>query len=155
MSSLPLWLNLFWFTNRSLLVLRLPLTMTVLRMNYDWIVLLCFLYSLSVTTENVCCLAVVTGTWLPNRCLARYYSHSLHCCGNVFSASRWLAVDFRSGPTISAFRRHVTIVMRNISLRHATVTEFEVLLEEQTRSASLLQLRRTRVTSRVLFFDTG
>jgi hypothetical protein len=32
-SSLPLWLTWFWFTNRSLLLLRLPWKMTVLRMN--------------------------------------------------------------------------------------------------------------------------
>jgi hypothetical protein len=70
-SSAPLWLTWFWFTNRSLL-LRLPWATIVLRMNRSS--LHRFFYSLSVTTENVCCLAVVTETCLPNR---------------------WLSVDFR------------------------------------------------------------
>jgi hypothetical protein len=67
-SSLPLWLFWFWFTNRSLLLLRLPWTTAVLRMNRSS--LHGSLYSLSVTVENVCCLAVVTGTCLANHCLS-------------------------------------------------------------------------------------
>jgi hypothetical protein len=61
------------------------------------------LYSLLVTVENVCCVAVVTGMCLPNHCLAVDYFASLCCCGNVSLASRWLAVDFGSGSTVPAF----------------------------------------------------
>jgi hypothetical protein len=37
------------------------------------------------------------------------YSVSIRCSGNACLANRLLAMDFRSGTTIPAFRRHVTI----------------------------------------------
>jgi predicted small integral membrane protein len=37
------------------------------------------------------------------------HSASILCIGNLCLVSRWLAMDFRSGFTISVFRRHVTI----------------------------------------------
>jgi hypothetical protein len=88
-SSLPLWMTWFWLTNRSRL-LRLPWTTTVLRieLRLNCSCLHGSLYSLSVTMENVYCLAVVMETCLPKRCLSMY---------------------FHSGSTIPAFGRHVTI----------------------------------------------
>jgi hypothetical protein len=62
------WLTWFWFTNRSLLLLLLPWTTTVLRVTC--FSLHGFLYSLPVTMENICCLSIVTETYLPNRCLS-------------------------------------------------------------------------------------
>jgi hypothetical protein len=61
-------------------------------------------------------LFVATGTCLPNHCPVMDYSASIRCSGNVCLASRWLAMDFRSGSTIPSFRRHVT----KFSLVHRT-----------------------------------
>jgi hypothetical protein len=44
-------------------------------------------------------------TCLPNLCQAMDYSVSIRYSGNVCFVSRWLAMDFRSGSTIPAFRR--------------------------------------------------
>jgi hypothetical protein len=59
-------------------------------------------YRLPVTTENVRCHGNVLTEQLASNGLFR-------CCGNLCLASCWLAMDFRSGSTIPAFRRHVTI----------------------------------------------
>jgi hypothetical protein len=48
-------------------------------------------------------------TCLASRCPVMDYTVSVCCSENVCLASRWLAMDFRSGSTIPAFRRHVTI----------------------------------------------
>jgi hypothetical protein len=40
------------------------------------------------------------------------YSMSVRCSGNVCLASRWLAMDFRSGSTIPAFRRDITTLLQ-------------------------------------------
>jgi hypothetical protein len=48
-------------------------------------------------------------TCLQNCCPAMNYSMSIRCSGNVCLARCWLAVDLRSGSTIPAVRRHVTI----------------------------------------------
>jgi hypothetical protein len=64
-------------------------------------------------------LFVATGTYC--RIVAQQWtSASVLCCCNVCFASRWLAVDFRSGSTIPVFRRHVTIwkqILRDSFLR--------------------------------------
>jgi hypothetical protein len=52
-------------------------------------------------------------TCLPNRCPAMNYSVSIRCSGNEFLASSWLPIDFCSGSTIPAFRRHVTLLKCN------------------------------------------
>jgi hypothetical protein len=89
LSSLPLWLNWFWFTSRSLLLLRLPWTTTVLRMenaerrlprmNWTSSVILLFCvdplqriraYRPVAQQWTIPRLFVATGMCLPNRCLA-------------------------------------------------------------------------------------
>jgi hypothetical protein len=64
---------------------------------------------------------VVTEKCLLNRCLSlnfrlclasRWLAMDARCCGNVHSASRWLATHFRSGSAIPAFRRRVKVLHR-------------------------------------------
>jgi hypothetical protein len=59
-------------------------------------------------------LFVATGTCLPNRCQAMDYSAAIRCSGNMCLASHWLTLEFRSGSTIPAFRRHITIHVYNL-----------------------------------------
>jgi hypothetical protein len=70
------------------------------------------LYSLTVTTENVCCLSVVTEMRLVLNLYLGIYLHSNVCQFRVSSLPRELsrcpAMDARSGSTIPDFRLHVT-----------------------------------------------
>jgi hypothetical protein len=63
-------------------------------------------------------------TCLPNRYPAIDYSMSILCSGNMCLASRWLRMDFRSGSTIPAFRRHVTMCRSDHSLIWYAISEF-------------------------------
>jgi hypothetical protein len=91
---------------------------------------------LPISIENICCLSVSMEIFcwfcwhgkrvpyqvdlpestsprnvLASRCLALDYSLSIRCSTNVCFVSLWLAIDFRSGSTISAFRRHVILCL--------------------------------------------
>jgi hypothetical protein len=96
-SSLPLWPTWFWFTNWSLLLMRLPWTTTVLWMNRSS--LLGSLYSLARILEK-CLLIPLTWkahsvlSWFPwihisikpvlaSRCLEMDYSGFQAACHNI------------------------------------------------------------------------
>jgi hypothetical protein len=60
------------------------------------------LYRLPGTMENVCCHGNMLTEPLSSNGL-------VHCYGNMCLAIPWLALDFRSGSAIPAFRSHVTV----------------------------------------------
>jgi hypothetical protein len=66
-------------------------------------------YRSPLRTVRVILLFICHETCLSNGWLAMHYSVSIRSRGNVCLASRWLATDFRSDSTISAFRRQVTV----------------------------------------------
>jgi hypothetical protein len=101
------------------------------RLSYEWIVLSRLLIQ-SIGNHEECLLSgcchdkyayrTVAYQWnsASVRCCGNVYLasrwltmdfRSVHCCKNVCLASHWLTIDFRSGSTISAFRRHVTLYL--------------------------------------------
>jgi hypothetical protein len=70
-------------------------------------------YRLPVTMEKF----VITEKCLPNRWLTM----NLFVVERMPLASCWLAVDFRPGSTIPAFRRHITILFHYLRLGRLSV----------------------------------